>query len=201
MVHVFNGAVAGEPMMTSVLADDNMVVVGTEGGNLMAMATDMPKKLWQFDASGALVAPVVHDADSFYFASKDTNVYRIDQVSETEVRFVWRYQTEAFLDRGPRVTSDAVYQYALYRGLNAIDKQRGTALWVLPEGLDLLAQAGHRAYILTKNKTLCVMDNTTGKCVYCANMGTIANYATNVTDGKIYIADDRGHVVCLQPQK
>lgn len=199
MVHVFNGYVLHKPMITSVLADEDMVVVGTEGGNVMAMATDEPRRLWQFDAAGALAGPVVGDANSFYFASKDTNVYRIDQAGSTQIDFVWRYQTEAILDREPRVTSGAVYQYALYRGLSAIDKQRGTALWVLPEGLDLLAEAGHRAYILTKNKTLAMMDNTAGKCAYRANIGTVAKYGTNITDGKIYIADERGHVLCLQP--
>jgi outer membrane protein assembly factor BamB len=201
MVGVFNGGVSKNPMITSVWADDEAVVVGTDGGNVMAMAIDMPKRLWQFNAAGPIVGQVVHNANSFYFASKDTDVYRIDQVGSTRVSFVWRYQTQAILDRGPRVTSSAVYQYALYRALNAIDKESGTALWVLPEGLDLLSEAGHRAYVLTKNNTLAVMDNAAGKCVCCANVGVVAKYAPNVADGKIYIADDRGHVLCLQPQK
>jgi hypothetical protein len=200
MVRIFNGDPGKDSMVTSVLADDDMVVVGTEAGDLVAMATNMPRKLWEFDAPGALAGPLVRDGSSFYFASKDTYVYRIDMVGPTRVSFVWRHQTEAFLDREPRVARNAVYQYALYRGLCAIDKQLGTTLWMLPEGLDLLAEAGNRAYILTSNKTLAVMDNTTGKYVCCANFGTIAKYATNTMDGKIYVADERGRVVCLQPR-
>ena len=71
---------------------------------------------------------------------------------------------------------------------------------MLPEGLDLLAEAGDRAYVLTANRTLAVMDNTTGNCVYGANFGAVAKYATNTTDGKIYVADERGNIVCLQPR-
>ncbi len=200
MVHVFDGAVSNDSMMTSVLADDDMIVVATEGGNLTAMAADMPRKLWEFDAPAGIVGPVIRDADAFYFACKDTYVYRIDQVSAKEVKFVWRHQIEAFPNVGPRVTPNAVYQYAPYRGLSAIDKEHGTALWVLPEGRDLLAEAGGRAYVLTRTKTLAVMDNATGKCVYCANFGAITKYVANTTDGRLYVADERGHVVCLQPR-
>ncbi len=200
MVRAFNGTVPHKTMMTSVLADDDMVVVGTDGGNLLALAAHRPRKLWQFDASDALAGPIVRDGGSFYFASKDTYVYRIDQAGPNQVAFTWRCQTPALLDREPRVAARNVYQYALYRGLSAIDKERGTMLWSLPEGLDLLAEAGNRAYVLTSNKTLAVMDNTTGQCVSRVNFGTIAQHATNTTDGKIYVADERGHVVCLQPR-
>jgi len=64
---------------------------------------------------------VIRDGRSLYFASKDTNVYRIDMVDTTAVTLVWKFQAEALLDRAPRVTAHAVYQYALGRGLSAID--------------------------------------------------------------------------------
>jgi outer membrane protein assembly factor BamB len=200
MVHVFNGAIQREPKVTSILAQDDMVVVGTEDGTVEAMDTRVPRKLWQFDASAGLAGPVVRDGNSFYFASKDTSVYRLDAIGPTQVNFAWRYQAEAILDRAPRVTPGAVYQCSVNRGLSAIDKQRGTALWVFPDGLDLLAEVDGRAYIVTRNGALAVMDNTTGNCIYRANVGATASYAANVADGKIYVADNQGHVVCLQPR-
>ena len=199
MTHVFDAAVAQEPLMNSVFADEETVVVGTDGVNLVAIAADTPKKLWQLDAGGAIAGPVVRDGESFYFASKDTNVYRVDRVGPMQADCAWRYQTEAILDREPRVTSGAVYQYALYRGLSAIDKRRGTALWVLPEGIDLLAEADNRAYVLSKNKTLAVMDNTTTKCLCWVDFSAVTKHATNTLDGKICVADDGGRMVCLQP--
>jgi outer membrane protein assembly factor BamB len=200
MVESFNGAPGDDSLVTSVWADDRRVVVGTETGKLVAMATNMPRILWEFRATGPVAGSIVHDANSFYFACKDACVYRIDLTGPNQIGFGWRHLAEAILDRGPRVAPQAVYQYALYRGLCAIDKQRGTPLWSLPEGLDLLAESGNRAYILTSNKTLAVMDNRTGKCVYLANFGPVAKYAANTTDGKIYVADESGHVACLQPR-
>jgi outer membrane protein assembly factor BamB len=199
MVQIFEGAVVNESLMTSVIADEQEVVVGTDGGNVVAIMADAPRKLWQFDVNGAIAGPVVREGDAFYFASKDTMVYRIDHVDRTHVNLVWRYQSQAVLDRQPRVASDAVYQYALYQGLAAIDKQRGTALWFLPEGVDLLAEAGGRAYVICKDKTLAVMDNEACKRLYWVNFGPVKKYATNTIDGKIYVADDRGNVTCLQP--
>jgi hypothetical protein len=52
-----------------------------------------------------------------------------------------------------------LYQYAVGRGLTAIAKQTGKVAWSLPEGTDLLAEAGTRAYVITKDRTLTVMDN------------------------------------------
>ena len=54
MIHAFNGALVNDAMVTSVLADDAMVVVGTEAGNLAAMMPNMPRKLWEFDAPAGL---------------------------------------------------------------------------------------------------------------------------------------------------
>jgi outer membrane protein assembly factor BamB len=200
-VHVFDGGTRSDSMVTSVVADNDMVVLGTESGRLTGMDTDEPRIRWEFTATGPLAGPMIRDGHSLYVSSRDTGVYRIDMLGASHVEMIWRYQADAILDREPRVAVRAVYQYALYRNLTAIDKERGTALWTMPDGLDLLAESGDRAYVLTKNKSLAVMDSATGKCVCCANVGPIAKYATNVADAKIYIADDHGHVVCLQPRK
>lgn len=199
MVQLFEVAPRNESRITSILADEDVVVLGTDAGNLIAMMADAPRKLWQFDAAGAMAGPVVRDGRSFYFASKDTTVYRVDEVKPDSASLIWKYQTEAILDRAPRVTGTAVYQYALGRGLTAIDKRSGQALWFLPEGIDLLAESRGRAYVITKSNTLAVMDNRTGKPLYWVNLAGVTNHATNVTDAMIYIADNHGRVTCLRP--
>ncbi len=199
MVRIFQAAAANNSLITSVLADEDMVVLGTDAGNLIALAADAPKKLWQFDAAEAMAGPVVRDGRSFFFASKDTQVYRVDMVSASRADMIWRYQTEAILDREPRVTATAVYQYALGRGLTAIDKRSGQPLWFLPEGVDLLAEAGGRAYVTTKFNTLVVMDNAAGKPLYSLNFSSVTKHAGNAADANIYVADERGHVACLRP--
>jgi hypothetical protein len=199
MVEMFEASARNGSEITSVLADEDMVVLGTEGGNLIAVTADAPRKLWQFDAGGAMAGPVVRDGQSFYFASKDTHVYRVDIANPTAASLIWMYQTEAILDRPPRVTATAVYQYARGHGVTAIDKQSGKALWSLPEGVDLLAEGTGKAYVFTKVGTLAVMDNSQGRPLYSVNFGPVTDYATNTTDALIYVADDHGRVTCLRP--
>lgn len=199
LVQLFEVAPRNESKITSILADEDVVVLGTDAGNLIAMMADAPRKLWQFDAAGAMAGPVVRDGRSFYFASKDTTVYRVDEVKPDKASLIWKYQTEAILDRAPHVTGTTVYQYAIGRGLTAIDKQSGQALWFLPEGIDLLAESRGRAYVITKSNTLAVMDNRTGKPLYWVNLAGVTNHVTNVTDAMIYIADNHGRVTCLRP--
>lgn len=94
-----------------------------------------------------------------FFASKDTNVYKLDIMTG---RLVWKHQTGAMLENGPRVTDEAVYQYVRGEGLAAIDKRGGKALWQLPEGVDLLAESDGKAYLITKTGRLAVMDHKKG---------------------------------------
>lgn len=199
LVSPFEVMAENESLITSVLADEDMVVFGTDAGNVIAIAPDAPKKLWQFDAPEAIAGPVVRDGQAFYFASKDTQLYRVDATGAGQATLGWRYQTEAILDRQPRVTSSVVYQYAGGRGVTAIDKQSGQALWTVPEGIDLLAEAARRAYVMTKFNTLVVMHNGTGKKLQWINFAPVTNYASNTADGRIYIADNSGRVACLKP--
>ncbi len=199
LVEIFQVSARNESSINSVLADEEMAIFATDAGNLIAVAADAPRKLWQFDAVEGISGPVIRDGRSLYFASKDTNVYRIDMVDTTAVTLVWKFQAEALLDRAPRVTAHAVYQYALGRGLSAIDKTSGRTLWSLPEGLDLLADAAGRAYVMTKFKTLVVMDNVTGRKLYAVNFAPVAYHAANPQDRKIYVAGADGRLACLEP--
>ncbi len=199
LVPQYEMAAKNEPLITSVLANEDMVVFGTEAGNVVATAPDAPKKLWQFNAPEAIAGSVVRDGQSFYFASKDTNVFRIDASGNNEAVLTWKFQAEAVLDRSPRVTSTTVYQYAPGRGVTAIDKQTGQAIWALPEGVELLAEASRRAYVVTKFNTLAVMHNGVGKQLHWVNFKPITHYASNTVDGCIYVADNQGRVACLKP--
>ncbi len=199
LVQTFPVAADNDSLITTVTADEGSVAFGTNAGNLIGMLPDTPKRLWQFTVPRAVAGPVIQDGTSFYFASIDTNVYRIDVADGTGATLAWKYQTEAVLDRPPRVTRDFVYQYAVGRGLTALAKETGKAVWALPEGVDLLAEAGSRAYVITKFRTLTVMDNATGKKLFSANFAPVTEHAANTTDARVYVMDEAGRVVCLEP--
>lgn len=199
LIEIFKASADNDSLITSVVGDEDMVVFATDAGNLVAMAPDGPRKLWQFDAVEAMAGPVIRDGRSFFFANKDTCVYRVDATGTNSVSFAWKYQTEAILDRAPRVTAAAVYQYAPGRGVTAIGRNSGKALWSLPEGVDLLAEAGNKAYVFTKDRTLVVMDNASGRRLLWVNFAEVSDYAANVADAKIYVAGQRGRILCVQP--
>ena len=197
-VQVFQVAADNDSMITSIIADEDFVVFGTEAGNVISITPGGPRRLWQFDAAGGIAGPIIRDGKSLFFASKDTNVYRVDIVNVLRREFVWKYQTAAVLDRAPRVGERVVYQTVRYKGLAAINRESGKLIWEVPGGVDLLAEAAGKAYVITKGK-LVVMDNKKAKRLYSVNFAGVSKYTANVVDSKIYIADEAGRIVCLKP--
>jgi outer membrane protein assembly factor BamB len=199
-VQVFEVSADNDSLITSVLADDSLVIFATNAGNVICITPNEPVRLWQFNASEEIAGPVVRDFASLFFASKDTNVYRVDMVGLPEHRrLIWKYQTEAELDRSPLVTQEVVYQPVHNKGVTAINKETGVRLWSVPGGVDLLAEHGSRAYIMTEAGTLTVMDNARGKKLYTVNFAPVSRFAANTTDDKMYISDTQGRMACLQP--
>jgi hypothetical protein len=199
-VQIFEVAVENESMITSIIAEETFVIFAAAAGNVVSIMPDKPRRLWQFDAAGGIAGPIIKDGISLFFASKDTNVYRVDIVGlPLKNQLAWKYQTDGVLDKAPRVTQGVVYQYVPGKGVTAIDKGGGTPLWSVPGGADLLAEAKEKAYVITKNRTLVVMDNLTAKKLYSVNFAEVSRYAANIADSKIYIADERGRIACLQP--
>jgi outer membrane protein assembly factor BamB len=97
------------------------------------------------------------------------------------------------------VTQEIVYQHVKGKGLTAINKDTGSALWQVPGGVDLLTEAENRAYVITNTRTLVVMDNVKAKELYTVNFAGVSKHASNITDDKLYIADNHGRIACLQP--
>ncbi len=197
-VQVFEVAADNDSTITSIIADEDFVIFGTEAGNVVSITPDGPRRLWQFDAAGGIAGPIVRDKDSLLFASKDTNVYRVDIIDVQNKEFIWKYQTAAVLDRPPRVGEKVVYQHVLYKGLVAINKENGNLIWEVPGGIDLLTEAAEKAYVIAKGR-LVVMDNKNAKRLYSVNFAGVSIYTANLVDSKIYIANKAGRIACLKP--
>ena len=199
-VQIFEVSADNNSMITSVIADETFIIFATEAGNIISIAPNRPTRLWQFDAADAIAGTVIKDGMSLFFASKDTNVYRVDIVGLPERRrLAWKYQTEGILEHTPRVTQRIVYQHVPKKGVTAIDKENGSFLWSVPGGIDLLAEHKGKAYVITGNGKLVVMDNVTAKKLYSVNVTEVSKHVANITDEKIYIADKNGRIACLQP--
>jgi outer membrane protein assembly factor BamB len=197
----FNVAADNHSLITSVIAEEDFVIFGTDQGNVICMLPDEPKRLWQFNASDAIPGFIIKDGMSLFFASTDTNVYRLDITNMLMHSFAWKCQMAGMLRTSPCITRDVVYQQVYSKDLTAIDKYSGSILWSLPDGIDLLAEYKGKAYVITNMQTLVVMENSTGKQLYSVNFGGVSKYASNTEDSKIYIADKTGRINCLKPFK
>ena len=200
MVQAFEVSAQNESAITSVTADESSVIFATAAGNIICMTPDRPQRLWQFDASKAITGAVIRDGLSLFFASRDTNVYRVDIVGAPEnKRLIWKHQTAAVLEDPPIVTQGIVYQHVKGKGLTAINKNTGSPFWQVPGGIDLLTETTNKAYVITNTRTLVVMDNIRAKMLYTVNLTGITKHVSNIKDDKIYIADNLGRIACLQP--
>jgi len=199
-VNVFIFAAENDSMITTIIADPASVIFGTDQGNIISILPDRPVRSWQFKAAGAIVGSIIRDGMSLYFADEDMNVYRLDIIGAPEQRrLIWKYQADGMLKTAPSVTKRNVYQVIYGKGLTAINKENGTALWSVPSGTGFLAETENRAYVLTKDGTLVVMDNNTNRRLFSVNCAGVSIHATNVVDSKIYIGDKNGRIACLQP--
>lgn len=181
--------------ITGVISNDKSIFFTTQGGSVLCMDANGPKKNWQFDTVGPIEAPLVKDSNSIYVSCKDTNLYKL---SADRGELKWKFRTGSFLTTPVRATAMTIYQYARNKGLYAIDANSGKQLWLLPEGIDLLAQKGNKAYVFDKNKMCDVMDNASGKKLYSVNFVSVTNFAANSYDTKMYIMEDK-NIICIQP--
>jgi len=193
---VFEASARNNSTITSVVADDKFVIFATNKGNCISIPADSREHKWQFDAADAIVAPVVRDNGTLFLASRDSNLYKIDILTG---ELIWKYQSGAVLEKSPKVTKELVYQYARNKGVIALDKKSSSVLWQLPQGVDLLAESNQKAYLITKHRTLVVMDNKQNRRIYSVNFASVSRYTTNLADSKIYIAAEDGRIACIKP--
>jgi hypothetical protein len=199
-VCLFMATAANDSPIHSVLATNTMAMVwfGTTAGNIVAMESTNPRKIWQFDLSGDMVAPLVLDAGFIYAAGLDSKVYKIDSVKGTlawEMPFLAGDAIRDPLTLG----KTCVYVYAANTGLYAVDKQTGKAVWNLPRGYAVLSEKDTRSYIYVRPGVLTLMDNSTGKENLSINIAGVDRFAVNLTDSVLYLADKKGRVMATEP--
>jgi len=197
-VKIFEVSADNDSMITSVTTGGASVLFATDLGDVVSVSTAKPVKLWHFDdAVKSISAPIVRSKNWVFASSEDTNIYKINAVTG---QLGWKFRAGAVLVDPPRVTDKIVYQYAREKGLYAINKQSGKAIWPapLPQGRDLLAEVGTKAYVITSASRVVVMDNKKAKQLYTINFAGMSRYVANSADSRIYVADEAGRVACIE---
>ena len=194
-VQVFETSADNDSLITSVSARENSVIFTTEVGNVVSISSSKPELLWQFDAVRKISAPVAQTQNWVFVSSQDTNIYKVNTVTG---QLGWEFRTGAVLIDSAQVTGGVVYQYARDKGLYAIDKESGDLLWLLQQGRELLAEVNDKAYVITIDGRVVVMDNKAKKQLYSVNFAGVERYAANTADSRIYVADEAGRLGCIE---
>jgi outer membrane protein assembly factor BamB len=195
MIEVFEVAGDDDAEMTDVIASDDAVIFATRKGLVTAMLPDRPVQLWKFSAARVVNAPMIRNGAVIYFSSEDTNIYAVDA---RRGKLIWKYLTAALLKEAPRVTNRFVYQHVDGRGLLVIDKASGELAWRLTEGKDLLAETESGVYVLSNKGEIILVDTNKGKKVASVALPQVSLHVANAIDGRIYLADRFGRIICLQ---
>jgi len=183
--------------VTSVIANEEKIVFATAEGRVYAMDANQPIKRWQFDTVGALEAALTKVEDSIYVSGKDTNLYKLNgENGELE----WKFYTGCFLSTSARATSRMVYQYAPNKGMYAIDPNTGKRVWLLADGVEMLAENEDTAYVFDKKNVCVVMDNSTAEPIFTINLADVTAYTWNPYDSKIYIMEGK-NITCIEPMQ
>lgn len=181
--------------VTSLLANNTYVYFATDKGNVIAFVSSSKKKRWQYNAVGAIEAPLVKDKTHIYASSKDSNVYKISILNG---KVDWLFRSGGSMNTSARIGKDAIYQFVDYKGLYAIDKKTGKQLWLLPNATDVLTECAGNAYVYTKDKTLAVIENATGKVLRKLNFSPINSYVANGQNCTMFVADDTGKISAIK---
>ncbi len=190
--------------ITSIAVDERNMFFATVTGSVFCSDAGKARKVWQYDASDKITAPIVLDDGWVYVGSEDTKLYKLDSGNGQNA---WAIP---FLSGGPIVESpsvgrDVVYVTAVATGIHAVDKKTGKSKWNIKDGKKVIAEVGDKAYViskpsnfvLSKPTNLIVMNNLTGKEVSNINITGVTDYSANSLGATIYVSSDSGKVVSI----
>ncbi len=186
--------------ITSAVADDKFVVFATESGNVTRVMSAEPMRRWQYDVLGKITAPLVMDGEWIYVSSRNAKLCKLG-INRGKAGWEDSFHAGTPLKKSVVVGKDVVYQPAGDKGLYAVDKETGKAVWHAAGGVDLLVEIGSKAYVYAKPGVLVAMDNASGKQLYSVNFGDVDKYAVNTAEELLYVADDGGRVMCIGEKK
>ncbi len=195
-VQVFEMSAISKGTITSVEVDEHFVIFATIKGDVIAALADEPKKAWQYNTTGKIIAPITVDEKSVFVAGDDAKLYKINKING---KLIWTYHTTEGLKRKPIVTENIVYQFVENEGLLAIDKKTAKLLWKQTKAKCLLAKDEQKTYLLGQNGEIIIVDNKKNEKQTVLKFLNIKVCGVNTVDNLIYVADENGRLACLKP--
>lgn len=203
---------AGQRLSAGVGGDQDIVVVGTPKGEVLAFSAADGKALWQARVSSEVLAPPVVGAQGVAVKSGDNRVYLLDRADGSR-KWVYQRSTPSLSIRssGAPVFADN-YVFAGFPGgkLMALSLQNGAPVWegavALPKGateLDRVAdvvaspviEGSQVCAVAFQGKVACFDMGQGGVMVWSRDLSSAAGL---VLDGRyLFVTDEKGAVHAL----
>ncbi len=185
--------ITGGWVLAAPVVADGVVFVGSDDGNLYALAADTGEPLWSFATDDAVRSvPTVVDG-TVYVGSNDNHLYALDVATGTEL---WRYDTGDWVQYRPVVGNGKVYFPArgeLDRTVHAVDAETGDVVWVAepPYPIDAgLAPSVHGDRVYAQGAeygAFYALDAATGGIAWQAEVGGYVESSPTVLNGVVYL--------------
>ena len=104
----------------------SVVYVGSDDGNLYALATQTGELLWKYETAGPVWSSPVVGGPRIYVGSDDGTLYALDAVAGYPI---WRHPTRGSILTSPAIGDGLVYVSSHDQQLYALDAAFGNVVW------------------------------------------------------------------------
>lgn len=180
------GAVLSSP----AIGADGTVFVGSNDGNVYALAGGDGALVWRYRTGAAVVSsPAVAADGTVYVGSNDTFLYALDGASGA---LRWRFATNGSVASSPAIGADGtVYFGSVDGGVYAVRGADGTVVWVYNVGYPVVSSPAlavdGTVYVGADDYNVYALDGATGAVAWIRNTRYPVRAAPSVgDDGTVY---------------
>ncbi|HOO96665.1 MAG TPA: PQQ-binding-like beta-propeller repeat protein [Caldisericia bacterium] len=202
--------------------NSDMVIVGSEDGNVYSMSMNDGEKLWSFDAGGPVFSsPAIHEKRfdknepvqrRVYFGSLDNHVYSV--LADTG-ELVWKFKTGGDVYASPAIPpeGDQIFIASIDDHVYSIDSMTGKERWSFktegsvystptcfvmkgPGGTSNVAYECN-LYVGSNDGKLYCLDGNTGKKLWDFDTGAAIVASPSLSYGKVFVGNTEGDFFIL----
>jgi outer membrane protein assembly factor BamB len=176
----------------------NKLVIGSRGGQVVALDVADGKTLWQTPVSGGVDAEARFDPSygQVYVGTDDGFIYAVDPESG---KIRWSYRGKGAIERRPELGGDAIYVASAADRLVALEPRTGKSIWQYereaPEGFTIHGHSGprlHRGIVYTgfSDGFLMALNAGTGDVVWARSLASASEQYVDVDSTPAVLGDD-----------
>lgn len=194
-------ATVDNPIVAPPARHGDLLYVATDAGSVLACTSEDKRMRWQATVHEFVQGELVVTDAGVYVPSGDFSLYLLDLNYGAQR---WRARLSGPLFEAPVVTAELVYQYCAADGLVAIEPAamgviRDRVRWKLPAGRTFLAADKGRAYVLTRDDSVAVVNMADGAVIAAVPAAGMTFGVAGLETTSAYLGAPDGRLFCARP--